>query len=96
MKEVYCVEHVEVEFGERPEGYKIFTNEQTCVSQTQEDSIRGAGKGQYLGPVRPLQYYKVPFDSLDEEIKEDLSMSEVVLTHKNWTPQYKSNPVPIY
>lgn len=63
MKILYAVPWIEVEYGwgDRPEGYKIFDDLETCISSTKESSANGnyeSGNG-YFGPFRPLGYYEI-------------------------------------
>jgi len=89
MENLYAVPWVEIEYGwgERPEGFKIFTDLNDCINQTNIDSENGnyeSGKG-YMGPVRPLQYYIIPFD---KEIKDKSFVNNIdpisnVIYHTN-------------
>jgi len=58
MKTYYLVPWIEVEYGwgDRPEGYKVFTDQQTCITQTKIDSDNGNYDLGYIGPVRPCYY----------------------------------------
>lgn len=54
---LYAVEWIEVEFGSRPEGFKVFDSLEKCINQTIIDSNEGPyASGGYFGPVRPLRY----------------------------------------
>ncbi len=63
---MYLVPWIEVEYGwgDRPEGYKVFTDEKEMIKTTNHDSENGnyEGGGGYFGPIRPLCYYEAPFD----------------------------------
>ncbi len=63
-KEFYAVPWIEIEYGwgDRPEGYKIFDNLEDCINTTKEDSKNGSYSGGYIGPIRPLYYYKIPYN----------------------------------
>lgn len=62
MKTLFAVPWIEVEYGwgQRYEGYKLFETEEDCISTTKYDSENGNYDGGYIGPERPLYYYKVP------------------------------------
>lgn len=96
MKKIYLVPWIEVEFGwgSRPEGYKVFLEEKTCIACTKEDSISGQGAGGYFGPVRPLRYYEAPLSDLPEELQLSLqeSKNDFVWPDNSWKPSMKSNP----
>lgn len=90
MKVVYAVEWIEVEFGSRPEGYKLFLDKDVCIRQTKEDSRNGPYDGGYLGPVRSLMYIEVPFDSLEDDLKKKLLEKGTTFTDNNWGPKFNS------
>lgn len=91
MKVVYAVEWIEVEFGSRPEGYKLFLDKELCVETTKKDSQKGPGADGYFGPVRPLRCVEVPYDSLEDDLKTKFLMSETgfVWTDNNWSPRFR-------
>ena len=62
MRIVYGVEYIEVEFGDRPWGWRLYTDLHECKSKTRNDEKTGYSPGQYLGPVKPLVCYEIPFD----------------------------------
>lgn len=95
MKIVYAVPWIEVEFGQRPEGYSIFTDLKDCIKKTLAASKRGASpSGMYCGPERPLHYYEVPFEVLEDGVKEKLAMFNATKAHSSncWSPSMKSDP----
>lgn len=59
MDVLFIVPWIEIEYGwgDRPEGYKVFTSEEECISTSKEDSRTGVSETMYFGPVRPLRYY---------------------------------------
>lgn len=63
-KSLYLVPWIEVEmgWGSRPEGYRVFLDLETCKRETKRASQEGPYKGGYFGPERPLHYYEVPYD----------------------------------
>ena len=97
MKIVYAVEWIEVEFGSRPEGFKIFLDESKCTETTKGDSVRGSYGEGYLGPVRPLCYYEIPFDCLEEDVKtrlyDDESDKSRIFSSNYWSPKFKSSRI---
>lgn len=63
---LYAVPWIEVEFGSRPEGFKVFDSLEKCIEQTKVDQAKGAysnGDG-YFGPENPLRYYETR-DAMD-------------------------------
>lgn len=90
MRVVYGVEWIEVEFGQRPEGYVLFLDVNRCIKDTKKASDNGrySGGGGYCGPVRPLSYVEIPFDSLDKELQERLEKSGKAGTSNYWTPKF--------
>lgn len=99
---VYAVEWIEIEFGRRPEGYKIFLDIETCTSRTKYDSKNGAGSGGYIGPERPLGYYEVPWHCLEPNVQKGLrnqvnkSNNEIfAFTTTKWKPHLKSDFISI-
>lgn len=64
MESLYLVPWIEIEYGwgDRNEGYKVFSSLDECISSTKESSSNGNYEGGYFGPERPLQYYEVPFN----------------------------------
>ena len=87
---VYAVEWVEVEFGQCPEGYKLFLFENECVTQTLKDISNGSYQGGYCGPARPTSYIKVPFNCLSQKTQHRLRLHFVTLTDKYWEPPFAS------
>jgi hypothetical protein len=94
MKVIYGVPWIEIEsgWGSRPSGWKLFTNEDECHSSTKDASDGGAFEGGYIGPVRPLTCWEIPFDSLDEKLQARLEEFGAALTDDYWDPSFKGNP----
>ena len=91
MKIVYAVPYIEVEFGQRDEGYKLYLDKARCVFETKKSSNNGASSDGYFGPVRPLRYVEVPFDSLEQEYKDKLNNENgVCWTENDWRPKFRS------
>jgi hypothetical protein len=89
---IYGVPWIEVEFGQRDEGWALFTDLEECKSETKEASRRGPyeGGGGYCGPVRPLTYYEIPVEGLDDEYVKALKKKGRCHTANRWYPKYKS------
>lgn len=91
MKIVYAVDYIEVEFGQRDEGTKLYTDLTRCIDETRKCSNSGNysdGSG-YFGPVRPLCYYEVPFDSLEPRYQDALNSNGFAWTDNNWRPKFR-------
>ena len=90
MKVVYGVQWIEVDFGQRDEGYALFLDKEECISSTKKASeeglIRRVG---YLGPVRSLCFVEIPFDSLESEHQEKLKEKGFCHTSNRWSPKFK-------
>ena len=95
MEIAFAVEIIEVDFGERSEGWSIYRNRQTCIRNTRAGSERGAygGGGGYYGPRRPLCYYEVPVESLPKDIQERLKKHSKAHTENSWWPKMKSDRI---
>lgn len=90
---IYGVPWIEVEFGQREQGFKLFTNKEHCISSTLEDSKNGSYDGGYIGPERPLYYYEIPFSCLDKGIKSKLKLGKGCFTEDNFKPKFKSDKI---
>ncbi len=90
---VFAVEWIEVEFGQRAEGYRVFKDLELCKRSTLASSDKGAYEGGYCGPRRPLHYFEVPASALDAVDLDMLSKpgTTFVCTHERWEPKYKSH-----
>lgn len=95
MKIVYGVSWIEVEFGQRPEGYSLFLDKEKCIADTKKASENGPYPGGYCGPVRPLHYVEIPFDSLEEKVQIVLNAKRECCTDNFWQPKFYSGAVPI-
>lgn len=89
---VYAVEWVEVEFGQRPEGYMLYLDRDHCVKHTTKSSDDGAYEGGYYGPERPCHYVTVPWSDLSEDLQKCLLEKGQVMTRRSWGPRHKSAP----
>jgi hypothetical protein len=95
LRVVYGVEWLEVDFGQRPEGYVLFLDKEQCIKDTKEASYRGPypGGGGYCGPVRPLTYVEIPFDSLEEDLQKRLEENGKAGTSNYWSPKFTGDKV---
>lgn len=93
MEIVYGVRWIEVEFGQRPEGWKLYKDEKDCIKDTQRGSREGAyeGGGGYLGPERPLTMYKIPLSCLPETLHVAVLNEGSVWTENRWEPEFKDS-----
>ena len=95
---VYIVKWIEIEFGERDEGYKIFLYLEDCIQVSKLDSERGAYQGGYCGPQRPIGYYETSWECLEEKTQESLRHAvnageggiPWAFSTKQWEPHLKS------
>jgi hypothetical protein len=92
---IFGVPWIEIEFGQRPEGWQLFTDEATCIRETRKSSKKGSGGGSYVGPERPLCYYRIPLEGLDKNLREQLRKTGRTATDNRWEPTYKSEPIRI-
>ena len=92
-KVVYMVPWIEVEFGQRDEGCKLFLNKEECISVTKQDSAKGCyeGGGGYLGPKRPLYYYEIPYSELEDWMKRKFRNFSILFVGNDFKPKFKSN-----
>jgi len=88
---VYGVPWIEVEFGQRDEGWALFTNKEQCIKATIKASKDGpySDGGGYLGPERPLRFYEIPAEGLEKEYADALAEKGTVHTANRWSPKYK-------
>jgi len=89
MKVVYGVPWIEVEFGQRDEGWALFMDKKRCFKETKEAFDRGPYEGGYCGPERPLVAYEIPFDSLDAKLQKSIKKDGKVHTDNHWAPRFK-------
>jgi len=87
---IYGVEWIEVEFGQRPEGWRLFLDKRVCIDSTKESSEKGADVHGYLGPVRPLRYYEIPAMSIDDPaVIRQLREQRTAFTDNFWSPKFR-------
>ena len=91
MKIVYAAEIIEIDFVERPEGYSLYLDKDECIERTKKGSETGSyGEGGgYYGPVRPLSYVEVPWDSLEEDLRTQLNKKNRAHTSNRWSPKFR-------
>lgn len=94
MQVVYGVQWIEVEFGQRCEGWKVYLDKEKCIEDTQRGSQEGPYDGGYFGPARPLRMYEIPFECLDKKDQTNLkarTSKGQVFTDKSWMPKFKDS-----
>lgn len=89
MDIVYGVPWIEVEFGERDEGWALFVDKEECFKSTKDASAKGWYGDGYIGPVRPLMAYEIPFGYLDKKYKNALRKTGKSHTEDRWHPKFK-------
>lgn len=95
MKKIYGVPEIEIEFGQRPFGWHLYLYESDCVENTIKRSRTGAYSGGYIGPIRPLHYFLIPHDCLDDKYKHILKIHGRCKTADEWKPEFLSRKIPI-
>lgn len=87
--EVYGVPWIEIDFGDRPEGYKIHLDKQAAIDQAKIDSTNGPyeGGGGYMGPVRPMRVVTIPWSDLEKDVQANIKNGATpCFTSNYWTP----------
>ncbi len=94
---IYAVQWIEVEFGQRPEGWALFTDVDRCISETKKSCKNGryAEDGGYYGPVKPLRYHEIPVEGLTESVINDLKSEGKAITENEWSPKYLGKKISI-
>jgi hypothetical protein len=88
-KVVYVVEWIEVEFGQRSAGWSVFLDKERCMKDTRRDSAAGGYDGGYIGPVRPLCFFEVPYSEIPESAKRTLRKKGVCSMDEDWKPKFR-------
>jgi hypothetical protein len=88
MRVVYGVRHIEVDFGQRDEGWLLYLDKAYCELDTKKRS-EGPHYGHYIGPERPLCFVEIPFDSLEDDLKDLLKDHDSCWTKDKWEPKFK-------
>lgn len=85
---VYGVEWIEIEFdwGERDGGWVLYLDKAECFRATREASKRGPANNDYIGPVRPLVAFEIPFGLLGKKLQQALLKSGSTHTDNHWAP----------
>ncbi len=91
IRTVFGVQWVEVEFGERDEGWNLFADRDVCIQRTKDASARGVYDGGYIGPERPLRVYEIPFDCLTDKMKDSINENGWCGTPNNWRPKFRDS-----
>lgn len=93
IKTVFGVQWIEVEFGQRDEGWSLYVDKDKCIEGTKKASRDGAyeGGGGYLGPERPLRMYEIPLDCLPEDVRSNLMKNGHAHTANRWQPKFKDS-----
>lgn len=89
----YGVKWIEVEFGQRDEGYKLFTSLENAKKVSEEDVRSGHYSGGYIGPEKPLTIYEIPIDCLPEKEKKEIrgaNMLSWTWIDNHWEPKFKA------
>ena len=89
---IYGVAWVEVEFGQRDAGWKLFASLEDCKNITKNDSTNGPYPGGYIGPQRPSAYCVIPIEGLEEKYEKALLDKGRCFTDDRWKPKYKGLP----
>lgn len=95
METVFVVPWIEVEFGQRPEGWNVYLDEEHCKQDTRRASNLADYPGGYYGPERPLHYFEVPVMCLPEATQLALDLAaktQVFCLDQDWSPVFKSIP----
>lgn len=90
MEIVYGVQWIEVEFGERPEGWKFHLDRERAIADARRASREGAYDGGYCGPERPLTVYEIPIECLEPEWIEKLRKDGFAWSTNRWDPKFKN------
>lgn len=88
LKTVYAVYWIEVEFGQRSMGYKVYSDVDACIKSTKKGSREGPYDGGYIGPERPLAYMEIPYACLTSEMKTALKKTGVCWSDDHWSPEF--------
>lgn len=91
---IYAVPWIEVDFGQRDEGHKLYTDLDKCKIETRKASRDGPGKDGYYGPERPLHCIEVPTVFLEEDLQANLKKrGGITWTKNHWSPRFKGNTI---
>lgn len=93
MKIVYGTPYIEVEFGQRDEGWLLSNDVDQHIERIKNASSRGSYGDGYYGPIRPLFYYEIPLDCVPMKGVAFLKMEDHFHTHNKWNPRFKGKKV---
>jgi hypothetical protein len=88
MRIVYGVKHIEVEFGQRSMGWKLYNDYSVCISDT-KDCIKNQIDDCYFGPVQPPYAVEIPYNSLGQKYQQALTQNGQVRTAIEWEPMFQ-------
>lgn len=88
--DVFGIPWIEIDFGQKPQGWKLYSDKRTAWAETSKASKDGSYSGGYYGPVRPLMLYMIPRRSLDAKQIEALNVKGKVRTDDLWEPKFKA------
>lgn len=83
----FAVEYIEVEFGERPEGYVCFLSAEEAWKRATADAETGRWEGGYCGPRQPIGVQVVPWADLPENVAAEVLQKGVGFTERTWRPK---------
>lgn len=88
---VYGIPWIEVEagWGRRPSGWRLYVSKEEAIWDTKDRSKKGPFSGGYIGPIRPLTVFQIPFDILDDEMASALLERGDFCTDDFWSPSMK-------
>lgn len=92
---LYGVKYIEVEFGQRDEGWALYHDKLTMEKKTRFQSDIGTYEGGYYGPERPLSYYEIPIICVEDRYNPLITNKDCIMTAANWSPRFKNGPHPI-
>lgn len=93
MRVCYGVQWIEVEFGQRDEGYKLFVSLKQAKERSEEDTKAGHYQGGYCGPEKPLTIYEIPVDCLPDKLKRYIEAAPdtgSIFSDNHWQPKLKA------
>lgn len=90
MKVVYGIKWIEVEFGQRDEGWRIYKSIRKAKKEGSKDSAAGAYSGGYIGPERPVTVYEIPVECLKSSDAKKPEDSSFIHTDNDWKPRFKA------
>jgi hypothetical protein len=83
----FVVEYIEVEFGERPEGYVCFLTFGEAIARATRDAQSGGWEGGYCGPRKPIVVQPIPWSDLPKKAAAELLQNRIGFTERTWRPK---------